>query len=117
MFDIAATHLEDGPIPTEMKQKRFYLDSMPTDELWELHEQVVVELSRKLTAERDRLEDRLRSLGASNIGIPHPRFPKIPPKYRNPTNGNQTWAGRGKQPRWLTAQLQTGKQLSDFLIP
>lgn len=116
LFDIATTHSEDRPISTEMRQKHFNLDSMPTEKLWELHEQVVVELGRKLTAERDRLEDRLRRLGAADTEMRHQRLPKIPPKYRNPTNGSQTWAGRGKQPRWLAAQLQTGKKLSDFLI-
>lgn len=35
---------------------------------------------------------------------------KVAPKYRNPTT-NETWTGRGRQPRWIQ-----GKQLSDFLI-
>jgi DNA-binding protein H-NS len=39
------------------------------------------------------------------------------PKYRNPAKPAETWAGRGKQPRWLTAQLKSGKKkLEDFLI-
>jgi hypothetical protein len=29
---------------------------------------------------------------------------------------SETWAGRGKQPRWLTAQLRSGKLLDDFRI-
>ena len=43
-------------------------------------------------------------------------YPKVLPKYRNPKNRSETWAGRGKQPRWLTAQLRSGKKLGDFLI-
>jgi DNA-binding protein H-NS len=42
-------------------------------------------------------------------------YPKVLPKYRNP-KGGETWTGRGKQPRWLTAQLKSGKKLNDFLI-
>jgi DNA-binding protein H-NS len=39
-----------------------------------------------------------------------------PPKYRNPDQPSETWAGRGKQPRWLVAQLRSGKRIDDFKI-
>ena len=41
---------------------------------------------------------------------------KVAPKYRNPSNPKETWAGRGKQPRWLAAQTGKGRKLEDFLI-
>jgi|SRR5690554_621488 len=41
---------------------------------------------------------------------------KVPPKYRNPANKTETWTGRGKQPRWLAAQVAKGKKVEDFLI-
>jgi len=41
---------------------------------------------------------------------------KVPPKYRNPADPSQTWAGRGQPPRWLAAELKSGKKLEDFLI-
>jgi DNA-binding protein H-NS len=31
-------------------------------------------------------------------------------------NTAETWTGRGKQPRWLVAQLEKGAKLEDFLI-
>jgi DNA-binding protein H-NS len=40
---------------------------------------------------------------------------KVKPKYRDPKTGD-TWAGRGVQPRWLTAALKTGKKIEDYLI-
>jgi DNA-binding protein H-NS len=92
---------------------------MSVDELWELHEAVVAELVRKIAAARAKLETRLRKLGTTrNPVVGHERrpYPKVLPKYCNPKNRSETWAGRGKQPRWLTAQLQAGKRLSDFLI-
>jgi len=96
------------------------LKSMSMDELWELHELVVAELNRKMTAERATLESRLRQLGGAigDSGLRRERrsYPKVLPKYRNPKNRSETWAGRGKQPRWLTAQLRSGKKLTDFLI-
>ena len=41
---------------------------------------------------------------------------KVPPKYRNPANPEQTWAGRGMPPKWLSAELAKGKKLEDFAI-
>jgi DNA-binding protein H-NS len=41
---------------------------------------------------------------------------KVPPKYRNPANAKETWTGRGKQPRWLAAEVAGGRKLEEFLI-
>ena len=41
---------------------------------------------------------------------------KVAPKYRNPANPKETWAGRGKQPKWLAAETSKGRKLEDFLI-
>jgi hypothetical protein len=38
------------------------------------------------------------------------------PKFRNPDQPSETWAGRGKKPRWLTKQLRAGPRLDDFRI-
>ena len=40
----------------------------------------------------------------------------VEPRYRNKNNAEETWTGRGKQPRWLVAQLEKGAKLEDFLI-
>jgi DNA-binding protein H-NS len=90
------------------------LESMSVDELWSLHELVVSVLARKISAEKARLDQRLRQLGQSTSDsakkVSHARrpYPQVFPKYRNPTRPSETWAGRGKQPRWLTAQLRSG---------
>ncbi len=41
---------------------------------------------------------------------------KVPPKYRNPANPEETWTGRGKQPRWLAAYTSEGRNVDEFLI-
>ncbi len=41
---------------------------------------------------------------------------KVAPKYRNTANAKETWAGRGKQPRWLSAETTKGRKLEEFLI-
>lgn len=40
----------------------------------------------------------------------------VEPRYRNKNNSAETWTGRGKQPRWLVAELEKGAKLEDFLI-
>jgi len=102
-----------------MKQANLKLMSL--DELWELHELIVAELGRKMVAERDMLEERLKKLGSGAITVGNLKrvrraYPKVLPKYSNPKNRSETWAGRGKQPRWLMTELRSGKRLDDFLI-
>lgn len=41
---------------------------------------------------------------------------KAAPKYRNPANPNETWAGRGRQPRWMAELVAKGSSPTDFLI-
>ena len=40
----------------------------------------------------------------------------VEPRYRNKDNFEETWTGRGKQPRWLVAAIEAGAKLEDFLI-
>jgi DNA-binding protein H-NS len=40
---------------------------------------------------------------------------KVAVKYRNPATG-ETWSGRGLKPKWLSAALASGRQLSDFTV-
>ncbi len=37
-------------------------------------------------------------------------------KFRNPQNPTQTWTGRGKAPRWLTALEKQGANRSQFSV-
>ncbi|ASK94727.1 H-NS histone family protein [Xanthomonas campestris pv. trichodesmae] len=37
-------------------------------------------------------------------------------KYRNPKNPQETWSGRGSQPRWLAREVAMGKPVRAFLI-
>jgi DNA-binding protein H-NS len=98
------------------------LKSMSVDELWSLHELVAAVLARKISLEKGRLDQRLRRLsqgvltGANRANRARRPYPQVVPKYRNPVQPSETWAGRGKQPRWLTAQLKSGKKLDDFRI-
>ena len=101
-----------------MKAKDF--KSMSVDELWALHEEISSVLARRLAEEKAALENRLRLLKPESTtnGFQRARrpYPQVIPKFRNPAQPAETWSGRGKQPRWLAAQLKSGKKLDDFRI-
>jgi DNA-binding protein H-NS len=97
------------------------LKSLSTDELWLLHEKITAALEVKLSAKKEMLEKRLRRLGRVGaeqiVKAPERRrYPAVLPKFRNPNDPSETWAGRGKQPRWLKKQLGSGKRIDDFRI-
>jgi DNA-binding protein H-NS len=97
--------------------KRHDFNLMSVNELWALRSEISSVLANKITAEKTKLEKRLRQLVPSETVRRERRpYPQVFPKYRNPAEPAETWAGRGKQPRWLTAQLRTGKKLDDFRI-
>jgi DNA-binding protein H-NS len=96
-------------------------NSMSVDELWALRLEISSVLSSRIAAEKTKLENRLEQLQSKAVANGNLRrerrpYPQVFPKYRNPAEPAETWAGRGKQPRWLTAQLRTGKKLDDFRI-
>ena len=102
-----------------MKENDF--KSLPMDELWDLREKIATALAAKMAAEQRVLEDRLRQLNQQVqddeiSNRPKRSYPAVFPKYRNPHQPSETWAGRGKQPRWLAAELKSGKRLDDFRI-
>ena len=37
-------------------------------------------------------------------------------KYRNPADATDTWAGRGRKPRWFIAAIAAGKSEQDLTI-
>jgi DNA-binding protein H-NS len=97
-------------------------ESMSTDQMWILHEKITATLAKRIAAEKTHLEERLRrleqvsnSIGRS-VGQARRPYPRVFPKYKNPERPSETWAGRGRQPRWLSAQLKSGKKLDDFRI-
>ena len=110
--------------------KKFHLDAMSIDEMWQLHEEISAVLSIRLTSEKRELEKRLAQLrrekemrqseSADSQARDAPRerrkYPRVFPKYRNPNEPSETWSGRGKQPRWLTAALKTGRTIDEFVI-
>jgi DNA-binding protein H-NS len=96
--------------------KPFDLKSMSADELRSLHELVAAALASKIQAKTEKLNQRLRQLGLDAVSHNVKEMRHARPKYRNPAEPSETWAGNGKKPRWLTAQLKSGKKIDDFRI-
>lgn len=42
---------------------------------------------------------------------------RVPPRYRNPANPDETWTGRGNRPGWVKAHVEAGGKLESILIP
>jgi DNA-binding protein H-NS len=108
--------------------KKFNLDAMSVDEMWQLHEEISRVLSVRLTSEKRELEKRLEQLRrdrqvpslkptVNDVGAaPRRKYPRVHPKFQNPEVPSETWSGRGKTPRWLVAALKSGHKLEDFAI-
>jgi DNA-binding protein H-NS len=110
--------------------KKFNFDAMSIDDMWQLHEEISGALSVRLMSEKRELEKRLAQLrrekeirqsesaDSQTKDAPRERrkYPRVFPKYRNPHDPYETWSGRGKQPRWLAAALQTGRTIDEFVI-
>lgn len=105
------------------------LERLSVDELSDLYDQVRHALTERIQVEKQKLEQKLMTLNAGPVShrpgakpaiIPlkgrRRGYPAVRPKYKNPENSAETWAGRGKQPRWLVAQVEAGKRIEDFLI-
>ena len=93
------------------------LSVMSVDALLKLRDDIGAVLSQKA----DELKGQLSRLtgGGGDVGSGRKKGRatkgrKVAAKYRD-SEGN-TWAGRGAQPRWLTAAIKAGKKRDDFLI-
>jgi DNA-binding protein H-NS len=98
------------------------LKSMKIDALVELKNRIDAVLASKVSDERRSLESELAKLtrfdtgGTRSKSVGRGVRGKVAPKYRNPENPSETWAGRGLKPRWLAAAIKSGKKLDDFSI-
>lgn len=109
--------------------KKLNLDAMSVDDMWQLHEEISQVLSARLTSEKRELEKRLAQLrrerethqissedGGQIVARERRHYPRVVPKYKNPNEPFETWSGRGKQPRWLAAELKSGRSIEEFAI-
>ena len=99
------------------------LKSMSIEKLVALKDQIEAMLSSKVLEQRRALESELAKLGRFQGGKSGSKVARgfgargaVAPKYRNPENPAETWAGRGLKPRWLAAALKAGMKMEQFAI-
>jgi DNA-binding protein H-NS len=81
-------------------------------------------IAEKRESERAALRGKLSALAREHgfdirelIGGGRGRRGSVAAKYRDPQNPANTWTGRGRMPRWMTAAMKGGRtRKEDFLI-
>jgi DNA-binding protein H-NS len=99
--------------------------AMAFDELVKAKARIDAEIELRASRERSRLIEAvgklrrvalMKSDGARTSRSHSLKGKRLAPRYRNPKNRAETWAGRGLRPRWLVAALKGGKKLEAFAI-
>jgi DNA-binding protein H-NS len=102
-----------------MNQKK--LNAMSVDALFKLYNEVSFALEKRIKSKIDDLQQIAEVLETApslqRMDAPRRRsYPKVAPKYQNPARPDETWAGRGRKPHWVTELVQSGKNIEDFRI-
>jgi DNA-binding protein H-NS len=99
------------------------VEDMALKDLLELEARVkkaiAVAKERERMEIKQKIEEMASSSGFSVNELFSGRSTKgktVAPKYMNPDNKSETWTGRGRKPRWLSAKLDKGAKLEDFAI-
>jgi hypothetical protein len=96
------------------------LAGMSIEALLTLRDDVGRVLSQKTSELRDQLQrlefGAARPSTAKTPRVGSLRGRKISPKYRDPDNRANVWAGRGAVPRWMQEKIRAGAKRDDFLI-
>ena len=99
------------------------LDKMSFKQLQELELQVKKAKATVHDRSRAELRQRLEVMASDHgfnigdlFGARGGRGRTVAAKYANPDDPSETWAGRGRKPRWLAAKLKNGEKMDKFLI-
>jgi DNA-binding protein H-NS len=97
-------------------------------ELKRLQQDIEQEIKRRQQQEVKKAREQIRSI-AQSLGVSveqliadagkNPKGDKVGTvraQYRNPADSEQTWTGRGRQPKWVVEALANGKKLDEFRI-
>ena len=93
-----------------MKLSTLKFDDLSLVQLKALYDRVRLLLSKRIEDEKCKLDATLESIskGSSPPKRSRRNYPQVLPKYQNPGGRSQTWAGRGRTPNWVLAQLKAG---------
>ncbi len=110
-----------------MKKSPTNMSTMSYKQLLGLRDQVSNLIEERRNEERAALKEKLTKM-ATDAGfrleailenrakLGKRTFGSVPVKYRDPSNAENTWSGRGHPARWLQAYLKDGKKLESFKV-
>lgn len=119
---------------TELQSMAEQIKQRPTEFIKELIDLLLESLQEKRKQEIEDLKDSMlakaQALGFENLSdfmqetqvkgaakvAKTPKKPtrKIPIRYRDSEVYEDTWTGRGKQPKWLVKRLEEGRKIEEF---
>lgn len=100
------------------------ISNLSLKELIELQTKVEKLITQKQEEEKNALLDKFKCM-ANELGLSleevlaqskQKKKQKAAPKFQNPDNEEQTWTGRGPQPKWFKDALNSGYEKEDLLI-
>ena len=103
------------------------IDRLSLEQLLELEQEIDALLAQRRAEALEDLRQKVQEMAAESgfelseivgggRGRPAKKTSKVAPKYRHPKDASLTWTGRGRQPKWLAAELEKGRKLESFLI-
>ena len=100
------------------------LTNLSVADLRSLQENIKLELKnrehREVADAREKILAIAKSVGVSvrelvGNGVRTKSGP-VAAQYRNPGDASQQWSGRGRQPKWIKAWIDSGKSLDETRI-
>ena len=85
-----------------------------------LKQQAESQRKSEIAAVVAEIRQKMQEYGITAADLSGGRTPRVKggtvaAKYRHPASG-ATWSGRGKMPKWLQAEVNTGRRKEDFAI-
>ena len=101
------------------------IEKLSYKELLQLQTKIAAAIEKRKADEKSAVKRKMMELAAASgfeldelVGAKRGvrKGSTVAPKYRHPKDPTLTWTGRGRQPKWLAAELAKGRKLESFLI-
>ena len=95
------------------------LSNMSAVELRKLEEKIKLEMKKRERQDMVKAREQILAI-AQSVGIPlkdlmasgaRTKSGAVAVRFRNPDDRSQQWTGRGRQPKWVKAWVDSGKAL------
>lgn len=110
--------------PTHYEEFRMELSNLSVADLRSLQQNVVHELMKREQQEVADARERILAI-ANSVGVSvselvsgsvRSKSGPVAVRFRNPDNPTQQWTGRGRQPKWVKAWIDSGKSLDQVRV-